>query len=531
MGTLKHKVLIVDDEKDICELVGITLMRMKEKVEVAYGVSEAKNKLSKEKYSLVLTDMRMPDGLGSELIAFMRKELGIDTPIAVITAYAKTEQAVEALKNGAFDYLQKPITIADLKRLVETVREMEGTANANIAHDANSSDNDDPNNATSVGSDSKEKNSGSKKKGKKIFPFGGSKSGANDEDDQDVADREEPKDDADPKVDAEFPRLLGTSKAITEVKEKIRKIAKKDIPIYITGESGTGKEQAARSIHEASYRSGKPFIAVNCGAIPETLMESEFFGYVKGSFTGANGDKVGFFQAADGGTLFLDEVADLPLNMQVKLLRAIQEKAVRRIGDQTENPVDVRLICATHKNLDKEVAMGRFRQDLYYRLNIVTLDMPPLRHIKNDLDLFVANTLKKIEPHRKIKISTKAKKALAEYPFPGNFRELENVLMRASALCENDEIQVDDLMLKYEELAKRSHGEKASSNVLDVNLSNGNGELETRLEFRIGASTLGDMTARLERSAIEKALGLSNGDEEKAADLLGISVDSLKMRM
>ena len=305
------------------------------------------------------------------------------------------------------------------------------------------------------------------------------------------------------------------------------------MPVYISGESGTGKEQAARTIHELSDRADKPFIAVNCGAIPENLMESEFFGYKKGSFTGADQDRLGFFQHADGGTLFLDEVADLPLAMQVKLLRAIQEKAVRRIGDARETFVDVRIICATHKNLEALVDSGAFRQDLYYRLNVVTLHMPPLREMREDLGALILYLLYK---HRHgtqtYKLSPKAQEALLHYSYPGNFRELENILERAVALTVGQVIQLDDLQIQNTPTPKNDHPSLALDDLDDSETRKGETlDHQPLPPFDPRTMQIQDYLDQIERGIIEQALQQTRYNRTQAAKLLGISFRSMRYRM
>jgi len=343
--------------------------------------------------------------------------------------------------------------------------------------------------------------------------------------------------------DIDMPRLLGMSPQMVEVRHLIRRLAGSNVPVYISGESGSGKEQAARSIHELSPRTVGPFIAVNCGAIPENLMESEFFGYKKGSFTGADQDRLGFFQHADGGTLFLDEVADLPLAMQVKLLRAIQEKAVRRIGDAKETPVDVRIICATHKNLEALVESGAFRQDLYYRLNVVTLHMPPLREMREDLGGLILRLLNKYRDGVPggYKLSPKAQAALLSYSYPGNFRELENILERAIALTIGNIIQVDDLQLtagngpRLSDLPARSPAEPQAEAVVETAADDA-AELppmnfDDLPQFMPGRTQIQEYLDLLERSIIEQALQITRYNRTQAAKLLGISFRSMRYRM
>ena len=474
-------VLIVDDEADIRDLMEMTLARMGLRVQTAVGVADALKQLEQNRFSLVLTDMRMPDGSGLEVVRHINA-LHLDTPVAVITAFGSSSQADEALQAGAFDYLQKPITLAQLRTLVKS--------------------------AVSVGSELAEP---------PHTPFRPSETatGRNP-----TAARPNPY----PCTGADdIPRLLGNSPQILEARHLIRRLAGSSVPVYISGESGTGKEQAARSIHELSERAGKPFVAVNCGAIPESLMESEFFGYTKGSFTGADRDRNGFFQYADGGTLFLDEVAELPQTMQVKLLRAIQEKAVRRIGQAHETPLDVRIICATHKNLAALVESGAFRQDLYYRLNVVSLHMPPLREMREDLDTFIRCLLEK---HRNAglpyTLSPDAQQALRNYSYPGNFRELENILERAVALSSSRTIQTDDLQIRHS--APPPETEQTA-------LPPDHAVCTELPPYDPRTMQIQDYLDQVERSLIGQALQQTHGNRTQAAKLLGISFRSMRYRM
>jgi two-component system response regulator PilR (NtrC family) len=376
----RQKILIVDDEPDIRELLEITLGRMKLDTFSARNLAEAQALLAQETFDLCLTDMRLPDGTGLALVQHIQQRYA-QVPVAMITAYGSLETAINALKAGAFDFLTKPVDLTRLRELVTSALSlpMPGGASSTI-------------------------------------------------------DR----------------RLLGDSLPMRSLRKQIDKLARSQAPVYISGESGSGKELVARLIHDQGPRATRPFVPVNCGAIPSELMESEFFGHRKGSFSGAIEDKPGLFQAAQGGTLFLDEVADLPLAMQVKLLRAIQEKAVRSIGGQQETVVDVRILCATHKDLDTEVAAERFRQDLYYRLNVIELRVPPLRERRDDIELLANNMLKRLATgtgQPAAKLHPQALDALKSYRFPGNVRELENMLERAHTLCENKQIEASDLRL------------------------------------------------------------------------------------
>ena len=369
-----RSALIVDDERDIRELLVLTLGRMGLRVDTAANLGEARELLGTGHYDLCFTDMRLPDGNGIELVGEIARNHP-QTPVAMITAFGSMDLAVEALKAGAFDFVSKPVDINVLRGLVRHALELNN------------------------------------------------------------AERPAPQ----PPPPEQASRLLGDSPAMETLRAPIAKVARSQAPVYILGESGVGKELVARTIHEQGARAAGPFVPVNCGAIPAELMESEFFGHRKGSFTGAHADKPGLFQAASGGTLFLDEVAELPLAMQVKLLRAIQEKSVRAVGAAGEVPVDVRILSATHKDLAELVAEGRFRHDLYYRINVIELRVPPLRERTADLPQLAASILARLaasQDRHPPTLGESALAALARYPFPGNVRELENVLERALALAE-----------------------------------------------------------------------------------------------
>ncbi len=434
----KMRVLVVDDEADIRELLDLTLARMGLASDCAGSVADAKQMLAQTQYKLCLTDMRLPDGEGLDLVRYIAEHCR-DLPVAVITAYGSMENAISALKAGAFDYLAKPVSLDQLRILVNSALELPQRAGDDVASIAHS--------------------------------------------------------------------LLGKSPAIQQVRDMIERVARSQAPIYISGESGSGKELAARLIHRLGGRCEAPFVAVNCGAIPESLMESEFFGYRKGAFTGADADRAGFFQAADGGTLFLDEVADLPLLMQVKLLRAIQEKRVRRIGATAEDAVDVRIICATHHRLKFLVEQGKFRQDLFYRLNVIELMMPPLRECREDVQLFTQSILRRLSSANGVPIpalTKAAQEALAAYPFPGNVRELENILERALALMTGKEIDLVDLRL--------------AQTPLDDELASGMAPLQDYLD-------------QVERQMIHDALDRTRFNRTAAARLLGVTFRSLRYRM
>ena len=480
---LNAPVLVVDDEEDLRDLIEMTLLKMGLEVDTADGVIAAKKKLDSQPYALVLTDMRMPDGSGLEVVEYLQ-EKNLDIPIAIITAYGNADQAVMALKAGAFDYIQKPVTLAQLRSLVKSALKVhEVSTAAPVAVDTTAAE---PLQAASAG------DTASPTPSTPVLP--------------------------------QFPRLRGESHLLGEVKRMIAKLAKGMVPVHITGESGTGKEQAARSIHDLSPRKDGPFIAVNCGAIPENLMESEFFGYKKGSFTGADSDREGFFQSANGGTIFLDEVADLPLTMQVKLLRAIQERAVRRIGESKETPVDIRIVSATHKDLGREVEEGRFRQDLYYRLNVVSITMPALRELRDDLPMLIDHLLANNPMGEDLVLSDAAKKQLLHYSYPGNFRELENILERATALAADGVIAPDDLQIHTHELIQDD--EEDGDSAVEV------GDVSPLAHhFNMDQATLQEYLDEVERSILEQALAATKYNRTQAAKLLGISFRSMRYRL
>ncbi|AJE20463.1 sigma-54-dependent transcriptional regulator [Azotobacter chroococcum] len=437
----RQKALIVDDEPDIRELLEITLGRMKLDTRSARNLQEARDWLGRERFDLCLTDMRLPDGSGLELVQHIQQRHS-QVPVAMITAYGSLDTAVNALKAGAFDFLTKPVDLARLRELVATALRLHAPAIEEEAVDS---------------------------------------------------------------------RLIGDSPPMRTLRKQIAKLARSQAPVYISGESGSGKEVVARLIHEQGPRAERPFVPVNCGAIPSELMESEFFGHRKGSFTGAIEDKQGLFQAASGGTLFLDEVADLPLPMQVKLLRAIQEKAVRAVGGQQEVVVDVRILSATHKDLAAEVAAGRFRQDLYYRLNVIELRVPPLRERREDISALAAIMLARLAEEAgqpPARLGEEALEKLRSYRFPGNVRELENMLERAYTLCEDDLIQARDLRL----CDTSSPGESG----------------ETSLA---GIDNLEDYLEELERKLIMQALEETRWNRTAAAERLGLSFRSMRYRL
>jgi two-component system, NtrC family, response regulator PilR len=434
------KVLIVDDEADICELIEITLMRMDIASQSALNLEDARALLQKEHFDLCLTDMRLPDGDGIELVEYVQKNHN-DLPIAVITAHGNMESAVKALKAGAFDFVSKPVDLQILRGLVSS--------------------------ATSL---------------------------------PEIKDNK--------KSDDERLKITGKSAAVKSLLKNINKLARNQAPVFIHGESGSGKERVARMIHQQGSRSGGPFVPVNCGAIPAELMESEFFGHLKGSFTGAHSDKEGLFQAANGGTLFLDEIAELPLNMQVKLLRVIQEKAIRSVGASQENPVDVRILSASHRNLVKLVANGAFREDLYYRINVIELTIPSLRERKEDIPLFIDQLLSSLADKMGVDLPLIDEEAIAtlqDYHFPGNVRELENILERAMALSDNNSISAQDLHLKP--VTNNETATPETSSVEPMNL------------------------AGQERQSIVQALEQTRWNKTAAAKLLGLTLRQLRYRL
>jgi two-component system response regulator PilR (NtrC family) len=472
MNKTEKRVLVVDDEADIRELVLLTLMRMGLEADSADSCEHAYARLSERNYDLCLTDMRLPDGDGLAVLAHVGEKYG-NTPVAVITAYGSTDNAVAALKAGAFDYLPKPIQLKQLREVV--------TAALNLPR--------------TEGRVESRRRAGGSERGDRATT--GNFAAAS----EDVA-----------AGSLAQLRLLGESAPIVRAREMIAKLARSQAPVYITGESGTGKEVAARLMHDESARRGAQFVAVNCGAIPENLMESEFFGYRRGAFTGADTDREGFLQAADGGTLFLDEVGDLPLVMQVKLLRVIQEKKVRRVGDTTERPVDFRIISATHKNLAEKVQAGEFRQDLFYRLNVIELKMPSLREIPEDIPLLVEAVISRVAQASGLQppqIADDARGALADYDYPGNVRELENILERATALCDGNIIRAADLYLT--EAQSDSNATSALS-----------GERTLPLH---------EYLDRIEREQILKALEQTRYNKTQAAKVLGITFRSLRYRL
>ena len=441
-------VLIIDDEPDIRSLLDLTLSRMGLETVLASDVSDALSALQSHHFDLCLTDMKLPDGSGMEIIQLVAAQYP-DTPIAAITAHGSTDLAVSSLKAGAFDFLSKPVDIERLRALVSSainLRQVQGKQHT-------------------------EQTSASE-------------------------------------------QILGESESIVRLRKTIRKLARSQAPVFIYGESGTGKELVAKSIHQQGSRANAPFVPVNCGAIPRELVESEFFGHVKGAFTGAHNDKEGLFKAADGGTLFLDEVADLPLDMQVKLLRTIQEQRVRPVGAATEQTVDVRILSASHKDLAALVEAGTFRSDLYYRLNVIEVNTPALRDRADDIMLIANHILAKLSDNDPdVSLSKDAQETLLNYPFKGNIRELENMLERAYTLSDDDLITADDLTIEQKP-APANTDSSIDTDKLPTQVD----DLENYLE-------------EIERSVIESALAKNRYNKTATAEALGVTFRSLRYKL
>ncbi|MBT8074500.1 MAG: sigma-54-dependent Fis family transcriptional regulator [Xanthomonadales bacterium] len=452
---MQHHVLVIDDEPDIRELLDLTLSRMGLTVTTAEDLAEARRALAMGKFSFCLTDMRLPDGNGLDLVREIVRDHP-QLPAAVITAHGRVEDAVTALKIGAFDFVSKPVDLSILRKLVNTALKLR-TEESETA-------------------------------------------GPDEQDDS-------------PFADDMMDRLTGNSEAIRKCKDMIRKLARSQAPVMISGDSGSGKELAARLIHDLGPRVDQPFVPVNCGAIPTELMESEFFGHLKGSFTGAGTDKEGLFQAADGGTLLLDEVADLPLSMQVKLLRAIQEKAVLPVGARKEVPIDVRILSASHQLLRPLVDDGKFRSDLFFRLNVIELHMPGLDERREDIAELVERFLKEIteqwDESNPPVVLPDAMEALKNHNYTGNVRELINILQRAITMCEGNTIEADDLMLEQVSVK----------------------ESEPSLTKRDEDQTLDTYIEDIEKKMLEDALKKARYNKTRAAELLGISFRSFRYKL
>ncbi|MDH3509619.1 MAG: sigma-54 dependent transcriptional regulator [Gammaproteobacteria bacterium] len=438
--------LVVDDEPDLCELLSITLERMQIEADTCGDVSCARQMLKQRDYELCLTDMRLPDGDGLELVEWIQTQ-GMTTPVAVITAHGNVETAVRALKLGAFDFISKPLDLQSLRKLVGSALKLSRT-------DAVT--------------------------GKA--------------------------------------QMHGESPAIIDLRSMIDKVARSQAPVHITGESGTGKELVARMIHEQGAQAEGPFVPVNCGAIPSELMESEFFGHVKGAFTGAVSDNKGLLQSAEGGTLFMDEIADLPLAMQVKLLRVIQEKTVRPVGGQEEVPVEVRILSATHRDLRAMVSSGQFREDLFYRVNVIELRVPPLRERIGDVEILIGHTLKRLAADLGItvpELTDAAKDKLVAYRYPGNVRELENILERTVALSGDAPIAAEDIMIQQSSAPQEDPASLPGDRVV----------AETP------GDDLGNQLESVERRAIIRALEETRYNKTAAAKQLGLTLRALRYRI
>jgi two-component system response regulator PilR (NtrC family) len=459
----RPSVLIVDDEPDLIELVSLTLARMDLDTAAAGDLAAARRALSSRSFDLCLTDMRLPDGDGLDLVQWIQQRHA-RTPVAVITAHGNVESAVRALKLGAFDFVSKPLDLGVLRKLVASAIKLgERAADTEAAA-----------------------------------------------------------------LRIRGPQLLGHSAAMQELRELIIRVARSQAPVHVSGESGTGKELVARLIHDTSARRDGPFVPVNCGAIPTELMESELFGHKRGSFTGAVADKKGLIQSAEGGTLFLDEVADLPLHMQVKLLRVIQEKAVRPVGEQRETPVDVRILSATHKNLHELVAQGRFREDLFYRINVIEIRVPALREHADDISDLTDVLLQRLAARIGVDtpaLGSVARTALQAYPFPGNVRELENILERAIALCADGRIEAPDLQLRSQPAPGTSAAAGTGPNPSGAQASGWQGAAAD------AGPALGDQLESMEREAIIKALEQTRYNKTAAAKLLGMTFRALRYRV
>ncbi|MBK1644294.1 sigma-54-dependent Fis family transcriptional regulator [Thiocapsa imhoffii] len=449
----KARALVVDDERDILDLLSMTLGRMDIQVSTADNLTKAKQLVETDRFDLCLTDMSLPDGNGVDLIRFIAAQRP-QLPVAMITAHGNMESAVAAMKAGAFDFVAKPVDLKQLRLIVEAALRLRGIAQAAADDDLASA------HLTGTGT-----------------------------------------------------TLIGASTIMQQIRRLILKLARNQAPVFITGESGTGKELAARMIHAQGPRSAFPFVAVNCGAIPQDLVESELFGHKKGSFTGAVSDKDGLFQAACGGTLFLDEVAELPLATQVKLLRAIQEKTVRPVGAQQETSVNVRIISASHRDLALAVDKGTFRQDLFYRINVIELRMPALREHPEDIPLFAERILARLAPDPdhvpQWRLTTAARQALMDYDFPGNVRELENILERATALCEETAIGVEDLYLPVTAPPATSPPDDDPQETVPLE----------------------DYLGEIERKVILDALEKTHWNRTAAAKQLGMTLRSLRYRL
>ena len=472
-------ILVVDDEPDLRTLYELTLLREGYRVDVAETVTEAWQQLQERRYEVLITDMRLPDGSGLELIQRLRAAQRGERSV-VITAYGSAENAVESLKAGAFDYLSKPVDLKQFRTVI-----------ASAVQDALA--------ARSVPAQAA------------VLPS-------------------RPASPPSSAAEVCLQRLVGNSPAIRQVRERIVKVARSMAPVLIFGESGTGKELTAQALHSSSHRGSGPLVAVNCSAIPENLLETEFFGVKKGAYTGANADRDGYFQAARGGTLFLDEIGDLPLSMQSKLLRAIQERCVRPVGGTQEETVDVRIVSATHRNLTREVQEGRFRQDLYYRLNVIEIDIPPLRERREDLPALCEALLARIAQESGLslpRLSPPVLDQLARHPLPGNVRELENLLHRAVALSEGGELSLDSVDTTP---ALLDPADPELIPTLPGGLPPGAGAPAPAMPSELPADLQGHLD-RQEREILVKALQETGFNRTAAAAKLGLSLRQIRYRI
>ncbi|MDY0132927.1 MAG: sigma-54 dependent transcriptional regulator [Desulforegulaceae bacterium] len=462
------KILIADDEQGIREFLEIILSRQNYEVETADSGINAIQAIDSFDFDLVLCDIRLGDISGIEVLKHVRKK-NSDITVIMMSAYATTENAVEAMNNGAYDYLPKPFDNDDLLSALSRALEMRSVEN----------------------------------------------------------DREDIKKTL--KQNIHFNRIVGSSFKMAEIYNKIEQVAPTKTNIMITGESGTGKELVARAVHEQSDREDFPFVVVNCGGIPENLMESEFFGYVKGAFTGAEKDKKGLFAAAHKGTLFLDEISELPITLQVKLLRAVQERKIKPVGGNIEFNIDVRIVCATNRNLEKEVIEGRFREDLFYRLNVIELKIPPLRERKEDIKTLAEHFMDKYAKETGktiLKLSSYALDLLKKYDFPGNVRELENIIERSVALSSTNIILPESLSLSFH---KREISKKYKN--FDQKISGFSSGFCLDLNSIEAGVDLDGILAETEKNYLLKALEITKGAKKKAAELLNISFRSFRYRL
>jgi len=457
----KNNILIIDDEPDIRGLLSMTLERMGHNTVCTANINDSKIELSEKKFDLCLTDLKLPDGSGIDIVKLIQEKY-TNTPVIVITAHGSMDIAIDAMKYGAFDFINKPVDLGHLRSLI---------ANALKIND------------------------------------------------QDI------------KEDS-VSDIVGASPLVVKLKENINKVSRSQAPVFIQGESGSGKELVARAIHKTSTRKNNAFIAVNCGAIPRELMESEFFGHAKGSFTGAHQDKQGLFQSAEGGSLFLDEVADLPMDMQVKLLRAIQEKTIRPVGSHKEITIDVRILSATHKNLLDAIQEGNFRNDLYYRINVIEIHVPPLRQRKEDLTLLTNTLLKRIADKNSTSISTISKNAidtLKQYDFPGNIRELENILERACALCTDTGIETEDLQINRENFKIDA---SVNTHITAQHIEETDQQTErVSNQFNANTMSLDEHLDNIEKEIILDYLEQNRWNRTTTAKVLGVTFRSLRYRL